>query len=161
MCISAYVMSTTRSFGTQLRAVTAKLDGDVQSIYDEMGISFRPRFYPVVQRLRSNGPTRVNDLAKETGASQPATTQTIAEMAKLGLVAASTGSDGRERLISLTPMGERTVEELRPVWLAIEGAAKELNAELPMPLGKLLACALQALDRDSFKDRIRRKTENG
>jgi len=152
-------MPPERSLGTQLRAVTAQLDGDVQSFYDELGIPFRPRFTPVVQHLLREGPTRVSALASEIGVSQPAATQTIAEMARLGLVAAAPGADARERLVSLAPEGERLAEALGPLWRAVEGAAKELNSELPMPLSELLAATLHALHRESFQDRIRRRLE--
>jgi DNA-binding MarR family transcriptional regulator len=152
-------MPSSRNLGTQLRAVTAQLDGDVQSLYDELGIAFRPRFTPIVQHLARNGPTRVNGLASEIGVSQPAATQTVAEMTRLGLVAAAPGADGRERLIGLTDHGAALAERLEPLWRAVEGAARDLNAELPMPLAELLAATLHALHREGFKDRVRRRLE--
>ena len=145
--------------GTQLRAVTAKLDGDVQSLYDELGIAFRSRFTPVAQHLVCNGPTRVGDLASEIGVSQPAVTQTVAEMIRSGLVAAISGPDRRERLVGLTAQGAAIADRLEPLWGAIEGAARELNAELPMPLAELLGATLHALHREGYKDRVGRRLE--
>ena len=150
-----------RGLGTQLRGLTAALDGDVQSLYDEIGVDFRPRFYPIVQHLLFHGPSRVNVLAREIGVSQPAMTQTIGEMAKLGLVAASPGPDGRERLISLAPHGASVAESLAPVWRATERAARELNSELPIPLPEVIAATLLALHRERFRDRIQRMLDDG
>ena len=146
--------------GTQLRAVTAALDGDVQGLYEKLGVDFRPRFYPVVQHLLRDGPSRVNDLANAIGVSQPAMTQTIAQMARLDLVAAGPGSDGRERLIGLTPHGSSVAETLTPLWRAIEAAVRELNAELPMPLSHVISATFHALHREAFGDRIRRILED-
>ena len=146
--------------GTQLRAMTAALDGDVQSLYDEFGVPFRARFYPIVQHLLRSGPTRVNDLAAAIGVSQPAATQTIAEMTKAKLVAASPGADGRERRIDLTADGAAIADRLAPLWAAVEAAARELNAELPIPLSEVIAATFRALHRESFKDRIRRNLDD-
>lgn len=143
--------------GTQLRMLTTKLDGDVQALYDSMGVPFRPRFFPVVQHLIQEGPCTVSTLARVTGVSQPAATQTIAEMAKVGLVDVAAGMDARERLVSLTIRGQEIAEQLRPLWEAVAEAAADLNRELPYPLAKALAATLEALGREPFVDRVRRK----
>lgn len=147
--------------GTQLRMVIAKLDGDVQALYDSMGVPFRPRFFPVVQHLIQRGPCTVTTIARVIGVSQPAATQTVAEMAKVGLVDVAAGADARERLVSLTIRGQQAAEQLRPLWQAISEAAADLNCELPYPLSKALAATLEALGRESFADRVRRKMNNG
>lgn len=153
-------MAEKRGLGTQLRALIATLDGDVQGLYDECGVAFRPRFYPVVQYLLRSGAARVNDIAAEIGVSQPAATQTIAEMTKHGLLTATQGPDGRERLISLTPQSLNSVDKLEPLWRAIEGAARELNSELPVPLPEVIGATFKALHRESFIDRVRRRLDN-
>lgn len=147
------------SLGTQLRCLIAKLDGDVQTIYDEAGEPFRPRFYPIVQHLLE-GPATTTRLARSIGVSQPAVTQTIAEMSKLGLVRTERGVDGRERTTTLTQRGAEMAERLKLVWGAISEAARGLDCELPQPLSKILSLSLEALDRDPFMDRIRRNVSN-
>ena len=143
--------------GTQLRILIAKLDGDVQLLYDAVGASFRPRFFPIVQHLIAGEPCTVTTLAQVIQVSQPAATQTIAEMVKLGLIDVAAGTDARERLVSLTPAGRELAEQLRPLWGAVAEAASDLDRELPYPLSKTLAAALDALGRDPFADRVRRK----
>ena len=150
-------MADVLGLGTQLRRVTASLDGDVQALYDELGVPFRPRFFPIVQHLLANGATAVSALARVTGVSQPAATQTVAEMAKVGLVAVAGGADARERLVRLTPAGLRLTEQLGVLWNAVSAAATELDSELPQPLSTTLSSTLAALAREPFKDRIRRK----
>jgi DNA-binding MarR family transcriptional regulator len=141
--------------GTQLRLLTARLDGDVQALYDELGAAFRPRFFPIVQHLLRSGAAPVSTLARATGVSQPAATQTIGEMARLGLVELSPGQDARERLVALSPAGLELVDRLQPLWDAIAEAARQLDRDLPHPLSKLLSSTLDALDREPFADRIR------
>lgn len=146
--------------GTQLRMVIAKLDGDVQALYDSICVSFRPRFFPVVQCLIQRGPCTITSIARIIGVSQPAATQTIAEMAKLRLVNVVAGIDGRERLVSLTAKGGQLSEQLQPLWDAVSEAAEDLNRELPCSLTKLLTATLEALCRESFADRVRRIMNN-
>jgi DNA-binding MarR family transcriptional regulator len=147
--------------GKQVRSLIAKVDGAVQAVYDDAGQPFRPRFFPAVQHLIDNGEATITELAAAAGVSQPASTQTINEMTKLGLVASRKAVDGRERSIVLTSRGIDVAERLRPIWDAVARAADELDRELPQPLSKVLAFALDALDREPFTERIRRNLNNG
>lgn len=135
--------------GTLLRSLLAALDGEVQQLYEAMGTTFRPRFFPVVQQLRAHGGGTVGALAKHVGVSQPAMTQTLAEMRARGLVAGE-----RAREITLTSEGEALCARLEPVWCAVGAAAAELDRELPTPLRKTLVAALLRLEERPFGERI-------
>ena len=137
--------------GTRLRLLLAALDGELQQVYDALGEPFRPRFYPVAQQLRVLGSSTVGDLAVLTGVSQPAMTQTLAEMRARGLVA----SDAPGRRVRLTDDGEALCARLAPVWRAVEAAAQRLDDELPAPLGPTIAAALARLAEQPFGARIR------
>ena len=61
--------------------------------------------------------------------------------------------DARRRTIGLTPEGQLLVQRLAPLWLALDDAAEELNAEA----GNLVALLDQledALDARSLFDRV-------
>ena len=154
-------MTEAPGLGTQLRHLIASLDGDVQQIYAALGEPFRPRFFPIVQSLLRHGACSVNALAQATRVTQPAATQTLAEMAKLGLITLSPGRDRRERKAELTDEGRRLAERLHPVWDAVESAAVELDAELPSPLSVTLAGALAALERTPFRERVEKGLRHG
>lgn len=140
--------------GTKLRRLTAELDGGVQEIYDRAGIGFRPRFYPMARLLSASGPAGIGALARSAGVSQPAATQTVNEMKRLGLVEIEPGLDRRERHVRLTSKGQEVVRELEPVWEAAHRAAAALEVELSISLGAALDGALAALDDRSFSARI-------
>jgi DNA-binding MarR family transcriptional regulator len=142
-------MSSQAGLGTLLRLLVTRLDEDVQRVYDSHDLPFRPRFYPLVERLRE-GPAGVSDLARAARVSQPAATQTLTELRKRGLVALDAGKDRRERLARLTPQGEKLAARLAPIWAAAARAA----AALEPGLAEALARALAALDRQSFAARI-------
>lgn len=149
------------SLGAQLRLLTAKIDGELQAVYDSAGLPFRPRFYPIVQHLLREGSASITALAQATEVTQPAATQTISEMAKLGLVTITSGSNGRARSVSLTAHGQQVSEQLKPIWDAVRDAARELDRELPYPLFDTIAAAIAELRRKPFRDRIRSKVHDG
>jgi MarR family transcriptional regulator, organic hydroperoxide resistance regulator len=140
--------------GTQLRHLLASLDGGVQDIYDRLGVEFRPRYYPVVRLLLERESAGVGAIATATGVSQPAATQTINEMKKLGLVERASGEDRRQHLLRLTAKGHELAIQLSKAWKAVDRAARQLDEELPCGLELVVASALAALQRQGFADRI-------
>lgn len=140
--------------GTKLRHVLAKLDGEVQAIYDEQVLEFKPRFYSVALKLSEEGPASVNEIARDIGVSQPAATQTIQEMERIGLVEMRATTDRRTRLVALSSRGKRTVAQLQPIWAAVARAAEELDRELPASLAGTIDAALAALEDRPFGARI-------
>ena len=141
--------------GTGLRLLLAALDGELQALYDALGEPFRPRFYPVARHLRAQGGSTVGELAARTGVSQPAMTQTLAEMRARGLVA----TDAPGRRVRLTVEGEALCARLEPVWRAAAVAAADLDRELPAPLAATMAAALARLAERPFGERIRSAME--
>jgi MarR family transcriptional regulator, organic hydroperoxide resistance regulator len=145
--------------GTRLRTLLALLDGDVEAIYRELNADFRPRFYPIAAFLLHKGACQIGDLAAAIGVSQPAVTQTVREMARLGLVDVEVGKDRRSRDVSLSHVGLETVRSLGPAWEAIQVAADELDDEMQVPLTAVLDEAIAALRSRRFADRIRGQME--
>lgn len=140
--------------GTQLRLLLTQFDGELSEIYRAQGYQFRPRFYPVFQLLMERKQASISEIANHLQASQPAATQTLAEMRKLDLIAFQAGRDRRERIVKLTPRALDLAEALRPTWEAVRQAALQLDRELSHPLSAILDEALSALRRKSFPDRI-------
>ncbi|MGI5491535.1 MarR family winged helix-turn-helix transcriptional regulator [Microtetraspora malaysiensis] len=143
------------ALGTLLRHVLELLDGDVAKVYDELGLpDYRPRFSPYVRVLVIEGPASIRELAAKVGVTHSAASQTVAQLARSGLVALEPGADARQRIVSLTPQAREILPVIEAEWAATAAAARELDAELPMPLADLLAEAVRALRRTSFRDRI-------
>lgn len=140
--------------GTQLRLLLAQLDGELTEVYKAEGHQFRPRFHPVFQLLLESKEASISEVANHLQASQPAATQTLAEMRRLDLVSYVAGCDRRERIVKLSPCGIELAKRLRPTWDAVRRAAVQLDDELSYPLSAILDEALIALRHKSFPDRI-------
>jgi len=142
--------------GTQLRHLIELLDGAVGAAYEEAGLDYRPRYTPVMRALMASEPVTIGFIAEAAGITQPAATQTVALMIKDGLVSAEAGvSDGRQRLIRLTPKGRDMIAALEKCWKATTIAAASLEADLPFSLSQVLDSAIIALAAKPFGERIR------
>ncbi|MEE4544735.1 MarR family transcriptional regulator [Streptomyces sp. V4-01] len=142
--------------GTRLRHLLERLDGDVAAVYEERGLhGFRPRFTPIVRLLAAEGPLSISDLARATGVTHSAASQTVAQMARSALVTLAPGpTDARRRIVRLTPKAEALLPALDAEWAATSAAAAALDAELPYPLSRLVEEAHRALDRRPMRERI-------
>ena len=147
--------------GTRLRILLAKLDGELAELYKVEGHEFRPRFYPVFQLLSERDQASVLEIAEHLRVSQPAATQTLSEMRRLGLVTQKTGADRRGRLVALTPQAIEMTQALQPLWNAVARAASQLDEELACPLSDLLDEAIAALEEKSFPQRIAEQLKPG
>ena len=146
----------TELLGTRLRHLLEVLDSGVAAVYPELGLGegFRPRFTPVVRLLAAQGPASIRELAAALGVTHSAASQTVAQMAREGLVTTAPGADARRRIVRLTPRAEALLPALDREWAATSTAAAALEAELSHPLGALVEEALAALARTPMSARI-------
>lgn len=143
-----------------MRRLIDHLDGAVEASYARDGLEYRPRYTPVFRALLRDGPATIRDLSQRTGVSHSAASQTVSQMAGKGLVALEAGDDARERIVSLTSAALAIVPQLERRWAATEAAARTLDAELGLPLAEVITRALDALDEQSFAERIRQSEES-
>jgi DNA-binding MarR family transcriptional regulator len=144
-----------RGLGTQLRHLLDLLDGAVADAYAREGLSYRPRYTPVMRALIDQGSLSIGQIAEAAGITQPAATQTVNLMVKEGLVEVGPGlHDGRQRLVSLSALGLSLLPQLQACWRATAAAAAGLDAELPAPLSQVLEAAIAALERQPFGERL-------
>lgn len=144
-----------RGLGTQLRHLLELLDGAVARAYAQDGLTYRPRFTPVMRALSQSEPLTLGRIAELASITQPAATQTVALMAKEGLVSVEPGEvDGRQRLVRLSDGGRALLPQLQQHWQATTAAAEQLDAELSGPLSRALEEAIAALEARPFDVRI-------
>ena len=96
----------------------------------------------------------IRDLARAVGVTHSAASQTVAQMARAGLVRLEPGTDARQRIVHLTEHARTLLPAITAEWSATVAAVADLETELSVPLGDLIAQALRALDRRPLRDRI-------
>lgn len=143
------------TLGTQMRHLIEMLDGAVQRHYAELGLTYRPRYTPIMRTLMAREPCSLGEVAHCAGITQPAASQTVALMIADGLIETAPSTDGRQKLLRLSSKGHAIADELRSAWDCTAMAAQSLDDDLPTPLTGLLAAAIEALEASSFDERIR------
>jgi DNA-binding MarR family transcriptional regulator len=144
----------TRTLGTLLRHLLDLLDPDVDAAYRSSGLDYRARFTPVLKALRSRGSSSIRQIAVDAGITHSAASQTVAEMARRGLVELQAGADARERIVSLTDAARTMLPLLEVHWAATNRAAQSLEEELGVPLARVIEDAIQALEARPYLERI-------
>jgi DNA-binding MarR family transcriptional regulator len=141
--------------GTRLSRLLDELDTAITQVYADLGLpGFRPRFTPVVLAVAAAPNCSIGDIATTTGVTHSAASQTVAKMARAGLLTTSPGTDARTRAVSLTASARKLLPTLTAEYAATAAAASALDAELSMPLSTLLDEVFDALERRPMRDRI-------
>jgi DNA-binding MarR family transcriptional regulator len=141
--------------GTQLRQLLDQMDADVAGVLAGLGLTgYRPRYSPCLRAVAALGPLPIRDLARATGVTHSAASQTVAQLTGAGLAELRPGADARERIVHLTPRARAILPAIEAEWAATSAASAELDAELPVPLPELIRALEAALARRGFRDRI-------
>ncbi len=131
------------------------LDDQIASLYTTAGIEgVKPRYSLPLVWLDEDGPLTIRVLAERCDVTHYAMSQTVSAMRDAELVRTVSGPDARTRLVELTDRGRSLVDYLVEEWNATEAAVRELEAELPYPLTRVVDDLHAALGRRSFADRI-------
>lgn len=153
------MISPSATLGTLLRRLIELLDRDVEAAYKAAGLTWRPRYTPILRALMAEGEASIRSISLRIGITHSAVSQTVSQMARDGMVEMRSGSDARERIVALTSKAEAIIPALRRQWAATNAAANELDAELSVPLSKVAAEAIEALTQRAFRDRIKHAAE--
>lgn len=144
----------TPGLGELLRHLGDLVDRGSEARYDEIGIAYRPRFTPVLRAMAA-GATTVSDMTQACHLTQGAVSQTLGLMAEAGLVTRHALSDGRKSEVRLTEAGQALMLRVSRQWGVIFAALDDLEAEIGHPLRKVLADAVDGLERRSFAQRLK------
>ena len=143
-----------RSLGSLLQEFLDTLDEDVQAAYRDDGLSYRPRYTPVMRTLAERGPSTITEIARHAPLTHSAVSQTVAQMVRAGLVRSRTGRDARERVVEFTDEGAMLMPRLRRHWAATARALSTISDDVGVPLEQVLGRALEVLARRPFRERI-------
>lgn len=132
-------------------------DRDIVAVYAAAGIpGFRSRFVGPLIQLGRRGPQSVRELADGREVTHSAMSQTVSAMRRDDLVEdAAGGRDARTRRVQLTARSHGLLPLLEAEWRATETTMRELDAEIPYPLSRVVTDLTAAVARRPFADRLR------
>lgn len=142
------------AIGARLRRLSEWIDGDTTRVYATLGIDFEQRWFGVLNQLVMNGPASVGELASILEITHASVSQTRHSLERAGIIVSeSDAADARRRLLVLTKAGQRLVDQLKPLWQALEAAATELTSEADRLIASLDRLDV-ALEKRSMFERI-------
>ena len=143
------------AISTRLQRLSEQLRKDGALIYKANGISFEPKWFPVIYTLHYKPVLSVVELAAEIGYTHPSTISLLKELEKEKLIKSlKDKQDERKRLLKLSGKGKALVEEMQPVWEIMTAAI----AEITDTRNNLMKAIMEVEDRlkeKSFLERAR------
>ena len=118
----------------------------VSRLYDEelRGAGLRATQYSLLRVLVRAGQLRQGDLSGLTSLDETTLTRNLRPLVDAGWVAVRSGSDRREKLVTITAAGTAKLAEARPAW---ERAQARMQALLPEETWQGLMAALSEVAR--------------
>ncbi|SDC06477.1 MarR family winged helix-turn-helix transcriptional regulator [Niabella drilacis] len=117
------------ALATRLQRLSESIRKQGLEVYRACGISFDPKWFPVIYALHKNHVLSVVALAREIGYSHPSTISLLKELQKEKLVRSRKHpQDDRKRLLQLSPKGQSLVLEMQPVWELLTQAILQITA---------------------------------
>lgn len=138
-----------------LRLLLDAMDQEIAALYEQAGITgVRPRFVGPLIQLSRHEPMTIQALATSVEVTHSAMSQTAAAMRRAGLVEDAENPDGRTRRIRLSAHGREVLPFLMAEWRATEATVRELDAEIPYPLHRVVDDLRAALATRPFRQRL-------
>lgn len=136
------------------------MDSGASQRYRDAGLSFRPRFTPILRALPA-GKTTVTDIVGHSRLTQGAVSQSVALMVQEGLLIRQGVEDGHKSALQLTARGMQLLAALELHWKATFTAIETLEAEVGFPLRLVLERTADALERSGFAERLAHAATDG
>lgn len=109
------------ALGSRLRRLSENLMRDVRQLYQEEGVDFHPRWFPLFRLLEREQELSVGEAADRLGDWQPSVSLFARQMRQAGWIESRKDpGDQRRSLLSLSPEGQRLSQTLRPLWRRLE-----------------------------------------
>ncbi len=136
--------------GSRLKRLAERMQAEAAIAIAEAGLPCQPSQMALLAAL-AGGAQSVSQLVSAVGTSQPGVTRALGQLGRMGLVNAVSGSDQRQRLVSLTAEGERAFAQARAViWPRIGSAVESLLAEIPGDFLAQVGLVEEALAKQSL-----------
>ncbi|HTI92067.1 MAG TPA: MarR family winged helix-turn-helix transcriptional regulator [Puia sp.] len=147
------------AISTRLQRLSEQLRKDGALIYKANGISFEPKWFPVIYTLHHKPVLSVVELAAEIGYTHPSTISLLKELEKEKLIKSQKDKqDERKRLLKLSEKGKGLVEQMQPVWQIMVAAIADIT-DTKNNLMQAIVEVECRLKEKSFLERARAKKQ--
>ena len=127
-----YQQSGVLFFGSRLRRLSESFLADINNIYRHHGIHFDAAWFPIFYMLSEKDAMSIRDISDELEVSHSAASQLITKLDEKGLIRSTADKvDGRKKLVTFTPKGQKLLQQVLPIWKAVQLAMDEMLQQNP------------------------------
>jgi len=113
--------------GSRLKRLAERMQGGASRFVGSLGMEVQPTHMGLLAALDRRAMT-VGQLVDAVGASQPGVTRGVGQLIEMGLVESVPQVDRREKMVRLTPAGEKMMVRVKlTVWPQLEQAVKAIT----------------------------------
>ncbi|MBY0449638.1 MAG: bifunctional helix-turn-helix transcriptional regulator/GNAT family N-acetyltransferase [Cyanobacteria bacterium] len=139
-----------------MKRLVERMHQDNALIFKERQIPFEPRWFLLLSLLDTQPKLGIMEIARELKLAHPTVVVLVNEMIREKVVSSVVDKhDKRKRLLSLTSKGHQMLKDVKPLWQDMTAAANQLILDTGYDVISVLSALEQALDRESYADRIR------
>jgi DNA-binding MarR family transcriptional regulator/N-acetylglutamate synthase-like GNAT family acetyltransferase len=143
------------SLGSRLKRLSDTLMSEVTHIYDEMGISLNPSYFPLLTLIHHQGPQGITQASERLGVSHPAISKLADKMIREDyLIKSPHPQDKRASQLSLSDKSEQVIEQAKPVWAALQQHLHFIESRQTVPLLDSLNEFEQLFQQHNFKNNV-------
>jgi len=143
------------AIGSRLKRLTMRMNKDVSRIYEELGIDFKARWFPIAQLLYKKSPLSITEIADSLNYTHTAIKKFANEMARQGLLDSKQDKyDKRRRLLRLSTEGKKVIDALIPIWKEIHAVTIDLVSSSDPNIIEAIASMEHQLDEKEVYERI-------
>jgi DNA-binding MarR family transcriptional regulator/GNAT superfamily N-acetyltransferase len=143
------------ALGSRLRRLSEHLTAEAASIYEQYGLDFQPRWYPVFYLVAHRPGISSNEIAGQIGHTHASVSQIIKELMRHELLTMTVDpNDQRRRLLALAPRGQALLPQLQTQTDDVRRSMQTLLAETGVDLWRALEAFEQQLQQLSLRHRV-------
>ncbi len=117
-------------FGSRLKRLGDTFINDINKVYKDHKIGFDASWFPVFYILSQKKEVSIKEIADDLKVSHSAISQLTSSLQQKGFIKSVVSKkDARNKAITFTAKGEKLLQKIRPVWIALEKAMNELVEE--------------------------------
>ena len=143
------------AIGARMRRLYDILSKDVMKIYEDNGLDFETRHFPLFYLVSRRDGISIMEIAEELSLSHPAVIHLAKELEKRGYIeSVKSPDDNRKRLLRLAKKGKKSLPAFQLVWDKIARLNKKLIQSRQHNLLKALEEMEELLEAQSYYKRF-------
>ena len=149
------------ALGSRLKRMSERMLSNASDVYQEFDMNINPKWFTLMALLDAKDSNKqiltIVDASNLLGLSQPALSQFCKELQNVKLIKiVKDQSDSRKRILSLTVKGRERLEQMKPIWNAVQQAAVDLCTEHNNDFYRSLLLLEKSFSSESLLSRTRR-----